>query len=327
MLRSRPRSRVSCVLAFSLSLSLRCKLKKLINRARPLQARATPDDEGQGEGKGSHDGSPRQVDDERLTLSHLNQLSRRLDRRSGHSFGNHASHGGAQRELSGHKARFWLVSNALQTRTRARIQTPITTLGRLSREHRGQHAPSHVSPSLKHPHRRIRDAVRAAKPPRARDFIHSTASIRSHARDRRRRASRARKPIAHRSHTRMHIVHIHRTRAVCNTPMRQRATTPRSLARDRCSDPETPPTRVHARAHRAIRATSRTVLARIDAMREFPTHPHRARSPSRRRTQRPRRRARRDGVLSSRPRLERHRIASHRIACVPYPREGPRRRA
>jgi len=298
-----------CACFLSLSSSLRCKLKKLNHRACPLQARATPDDEGQGEGKGSHDGSPRQVDDERLTLSHLNQLSRRLDRRGGHSFGNHASHGGAQRELSGHKARFVGQFQTLQTRVR--VQTPITTLGHRSREHREQHAPSHVSPSLKHPHRRIRDALRVEKPRLARDFIHSTASIRSHARDRRRRAiARAQSHRTPRAHTRTYHPHPSFSRGVRYANARSRDDAPIARARSSVRDPETPPASSRARI-----APSRDVPRRPRAHRRHARVSHasapRAIAP-RLHARRPRRRARLATACYRHPAT--HRIASHRIA-------------
>ena len=298
-----------CACFLSLSSSLRCKLKKLNHRACPLQARATPDDEGQGEGKGSHDGSPRQVDDERLTLSHLNQLSRRLDRRGGHSFGNHASHGGAQRELSGHKARFVGQFQTLQTRVR--VQTPITTLGHRSREHREQHAPSHVSPSLKHPHRRIRDALRVEKPRLARDFIHSTASIRSHARDRRRRAiARAQSHRTPRAHTRTYHPHPSFSRGVRYANARSRDDAPIARARSSVRDPETPPASSRARI-----APSRDVPRRPRAHRRHARVSHasapRAIAP-RLHARRPRRRARLATACYRHPATQSHRIASHR---------------
>ena len=258
----------------------------------------------------------------------MNQLSRRLDRRGGHSFRNHASHGGAQRELSGHKARFWLVSNALPTRTRARIQTPITTLGRLSREHREQHAPSHVSPSHRQSYRRIRDAIRVEKPPRVRDFIHSTASIRSHARDRRRRAPRAQSHRTPLAHTHAYHPHASFSRGVRYANARMRDDAPIARARS-VRDPETPPTRVSARAHRPIarrpappsRASTRCAsFPRIRTARDRDATPNAASATPRA----PRRRV----IITTATRaIASHRIASHRNACVPYPREGPRRRA
>ena len=258
----------------------------------------------------------------------MNQLSRRLDRRSGHSFGNHASHGGAQRELSGHKARFWLVSNALPTRTRARIQTPITTLGRLSREHRGQHAPSHVSPSLKHPHRRIRDAVRVAKPPRA------TLST-PHPRYDPTPANDAAAPRAHANPS-----HTARTHACISST---------SIALERCAIRPCANARRRPDRSRAIGAAipkphpRASTRARIAPYARRPAPPSRA---STRCASFPRIRTARDrdatpNAASATPRAPRrrviittatraiasHRIASHRNACVPYPREGPRRRA
>ena len=298
-----------CACFLSLSSSLRCKLKKLNHRARPLQARATPDDEGQGEGKGSHDGSPRQVDDERLTLSHLNQLSRRLDRRGGHSFRNHASHGGAQRELSGHKARF-LVSFKSSKRKRARAYkhpSPPSDASRASTVNSTRHRTSphrtgsHIDASATPYAWKSRPACATLSTPQPR--YDPTPAIDA-------AAPRARKAIAHRSHTRTHIIHMHRSRAVCDTPMRECATTPRSLARDRFAIPKP-----HPRASsRARIAPSRDVPHRPRAHRRDARVSH-ASAPraiaTRRRTQRPRRRARRDGVLSS-PRDSGHRIASHR---------------
>ena len=299
-----------CACFLSLSSSLRCKLKKLNHRARPLQARATPDDEGQGEGKGSHDGSPRQVDDERLTLSHLNQLSRRLDRRGGHSFRNHASHGGAQRELSGHKARF-LVSFKSSKRKRARAYkhpSPPSDASRASTVNNTRHRTSphrtgsHIDASATPYAWKSRPACATLSTPQPR--YDPTPAIDA-------AAPRARKAIAHRAHKRTHIIHMHRSRAVCDTPTRECATTPLSLARDRFAIPKPHP-----------RASSR---ARIAPSRDVPHRPRAHRRDARvshasapraiaaqRRARRPRRRARRDGVLSS-PRDSGHRSASHRI--------------
>ena len=52
-----------------------------------LEAGAAPHDEGEGEGEGGHDGRPRQVHDEGLTLSHLHDLHSRLRRGGGHDLG------------------------------------------------------------------------------------------------------------------------------------------------------------------------------------------------------------------------------------------------
>jgi hypothetical protein len=96
--------------------------------------------------------------------------------------------------------------------------------------------------------------------------------------------------------------------------MRDRATTPRSRARDlRFAIPKPHP-RHRARASRH-RATSRAALARIDAMREFPTHPHRARSrrDCTRGVRDAARASRRRVIVTPRP-IASHRIASHRIA-------------
>ena len=70
----------------------RCTVLSFYKVAQPrstcrLEAGAAPDHEGEGEGEGGHDGRPRHVHDEGLTLSHLHELHSRLRSRGRHNLG------------------------------------------------------------------------------------------------------------------------------------------------------------------------------------------------------------------------------------------------